>query len=308
MAWASTPSPAACGSRPWPGPGRWGRRGTLAWALRSLVLDEIDYGRFAWACAYAAEGLQQALEAGQPNLACHHRAFLAEIAGIRGPEDEARRLGDEVLAEATGRGLRGTAAFARRAVVQLALATGRPDEALVQLEAMWTLGAVVHRGLARASVPDLVEAAVRAGRPELGAERLPVTCPGRRRRVRRRPAHWPRAPGPCWPDRTRRTRCSRRACGCTPPPTSRCSRPGRPCCTASSCAGTAAASMRADTSTSRPMPSGGSVPPLGPASPGRTAGHRRNGPQNRRRGARHRPAHPPGAAGGPGREPGPDQP
>ena len=57
--------------------------------------------------------------------------------------------------------------------VQLALATGRPDEALVQLEAMWTLGAVVHRGLARASVPDLVEAAVRAGRPELGAERLP---------------------------------------------------------------------------------------------------------------------------------------
>ena len=43
----------------------------------------------------------------------------------------------------------------------------------MQLEAMWTLGAVVHRGLARASVPDLVEAAVRAGRPELGAERLP---------------------------------------------------------------------------------------------------------------------------------------
>jgi DNA-binding CsgD family transcriptional regulator len=64
-------------------------------------------------------------------------------------------------------------AFARRALVQLALATGRPDEALVQLEAMWTLGAVVHRGLARHSVPDLVEAAVRAGRPELGAERLP---------------------------------------------------------------------------------------------------------------------------------------
>ena len=150
-----------------------GAAGTLAWALRSLVLDEIDYGRFAWAGAYAAEGLQLALEAGQPNLACHHRAFLAEIAAIRGPEDEARRLGDEVLAEATGRGLRGTAAFARRALVQLALATGRPDEALVQLEAMWTLGAVVHRGLARHSVPDLVEAAVRAGRPELGAERLP---------------------------------------------------------------------------------------------------------------------------------------
>ena len=150
-----------------------GAAGTLAWALRSLALDEIDYGRFAWAGAYAAEGLQLAIEAGQPNLACQHRAFLAEIAAARGPEDEARRLGDEVLAEATGRGLRGTVALARRALVQLALATGRPDEALVQLEAMWTLGAVVHRGLAQASVPDLVEAAVRAGRPELGAERLP---------------------------------------------------------------------------------------------------------------------------------------
>jgi DNA-binding CsgD family transcriptional regulator len=150
-----------------------GAAGTLAWALRSLTLDEIDYGRFTWAGAYAAEGLQLALEAGQPNLACQHRAFLAEIAAVRGPEDEARRLCDEVLAEATGRGLRGTAAFARRALIQLALATGRPDEALVQLEAMWTLGAVVHHGLARHSVPDLVEAAVRAGRPELGAERLP---------------------------------------------------------------------------------------------------------------------------------------
>jgi DNA-binding CsgD family transcriptional regulator len=150
-----------------------GAAGTLAWALRSLALDELDYGRFAWAGAYAAEGLQLAIEAGQPNLACQHRAFLAEIAAVRGPEDEARRLGDEVLAEATGRGLRGTVALARRALVQLALVTGRPEEALVQLEAMWTLGAVVHRGLARASVPDLVEAAVRAGRPELGAERLP---------------------------------------------------------------------------------------------------------------------------------------
>ena len=129
--------------------------------------------RITWAGAYAAEGLQLAIEAGQPNLACQHRAFLVEIAAVRGPEDEARRLGDEVLAEATGRGLRGTVALARRALVQLALATGRPDEALVQLEAMWTLGAIVHRGIARHSVPDLVEAAVRAGRPELGAERLP---------------------------------------------------------------------------------------------------------------------------------------
>ena len=94
-----------------------GAAGTLAWALRSLALDEIDCGRFAWAGAYAAEGLRSALEAGQPNLACQHRAFLAEIAAVRGPEAEARRLGQGVLAEATRRGLRGTVALARRALL-----------------------------------------------------------------------------------------------------------------------------------------------------------------------------------------------
>jgi len=43
-----------------------GAAGTLTWALRSLALDEIDYGRFAWAGVYASEGLGLALEAGQP--------------------------------------------------------------------------------------------------------------------------------------------------------------------------------------------------------------------------------------------------
>ena len=162
-----------------------GAAGTLAWALRSLALDEIDYGRFAWACAYAAEGLQLAIEAGQPNLACQHRVFLAEIAAVRGPEDEARRLGDEVLAEATARGLRGTVALARRALVQLALATGRPDEALVQLEAMWTLGAVVHQAWPGPACPIWWKRRYEQGGPSSAPNGCPVTCPGHRRRVPR---------------------------------------------------------------------------------------------------------------------------
>src|SRR2546430_353821 len=49
---------------------------------------------------------------------------------------------------------------------------GRAQEAIEHLERLGSIGPGV-RGVAVATVPDLVEAAVRAGRPELGAERLP---------------------------------------------------------------------------------------------------------------------------------------
>ena len=148
-----------------------GAAGILAWALRALAGDEIARSRYAWAEAAAAEGRQLALETGQVNLACQHLVLLAEVAALRGREEEARRLAGEVLAEAAGRGLRGTLVLARRALGGLALAAGRSEEAVQHLEALWD-GAAGQRGVAFASIPDLVEAAVRAGRPELGRQRL----------------------------------------------------------------------------------------------------------------------------------------
>jgi DNA-binding CsgD family transcriptional regulator len=139
-----------------------------------MAQDEITWGRYAWAEACAAEGRSLAVETRQPNLACEHQALLAEITGVRGPAQQARRLAAETLAEATGRGMHGTAALARRALAELALATNRPQEALGRLEAQWTTGAAAHRGVALTAVPDLVEAAVRAGRPQAGARRLPA--------------------------------------------------------------------------------------------------------------------------------------
>ena len=59
----------------------------------------------------------------------------------------------------------------RRVLGQLALARGDAEEAIEHLQALWS-GPTGQRGVAFATIPDLVEAAVRAGRPELGAEHL----------------------------------------------------------------------------------------------------------------------------------------
>jgi DNA-binding CsgD family transcriptional regulator len=144
-----------------------GAAGSLASALRPLALDETARGRYAWAEASAAEGRALAIETGQPNLACQYSALLAELAGIRGREKEAREGADEVLREASQRRLHGTVALMRRALGVLSLAVGRPEEAIVHLEALWALSSSSHRAIALGVIPDLVEAAVRAGRSEL---------------------------------------------------------------------------------------------------------------------------------------------
>lgn len=149
-----------------------GAAATLAGVLRSMAMDEIVRSRYAFAEAHASEGRSLAAETRQPNLACQHQAMLAEIAATRGHEDQARSLAAQTLAEATARGLHGVATQARRALIDLALATGRPGEALSQLEAQWTEGPAAHRKIALAAVPDLAEAAVRAGCPELAEQHL----------------------------------------------------------------------------------------------------------------------------------------
>jgi DNA-binding CsgD family transcriptional regulator len=143
-----------------------GAAGTLAWALEYLVADELGHGQLDTAEAHAEEGYQFAEESGQPNTACRHLGWLAVLAALRGREDEARRLADDALARAYGHRLVGATTWAYRALSLLDLAAGRPADALAHLEAIDRGAGTTHPGIVLTTVPDLVEVAVRADRPD----------------------------------------------------------------------------------------------------------------------------------------------
>jgi tetratricopeptide (TPR) repeat protein len=221
-----------------------GAAGTLAGALRALALDELSRGRYAWAESSAAEGRALALETGQPNLALQHATILAEVAGLRGRERDARQQADEILAEASRRGQYGTMALVRRALGQSMLAYGHPEEAIDHLEALWAFQGPFNRAIAIAVVPDLIEAAVApAGRSSL--ENGLGGCPRSPRQARPRPGRSCCDPGRCSLRLTKRTTCSTRRCGRTRVPNGHSSRREPRSCTASTCAANGGASPRA---------------------------------------------------------------
>lgn len=149
-----------------------GAIGTLAWVQVFLVTDDMTHGRFATAAAYTEEGRRFAEETGQPNLTCWYDGILAMLAALRGRAAEARRIADRVVVEAAGRRLAAATAFAYRALALLDLAAGRAGEALAHLLVLERGGGAQHPGLMLDAVPDMVEAAARAGRPEEVAARL----------------------------------------------------------------------------------------------------------------------------------------
>jgi DNA-binding CsgD family transcriptional regulator len=144
-----------------------GAAGILAWALEGVVTDDILLGRYVSAEAHAEEGRRLALETGQPNCACAHLVSLALVAALRGRQEDTCRLAEEALREAAGRRLVRAAGGARAALGIMALAAGRPAEALDQFETLWrSWPTTSRRGQVLLVVPDLVEAAVRSGQPE----------------------------------------------------------------------------------------------------------------------------------------------
>jgi DNA-binding CsgD family transcriptional regulator/tetratricopeptide (TPR) repeat protein len=141
---------------------------TLATTLSRLAFVEIVEGRFPSARANAAEGLALARQIGAPNIACYHHALLAWIAGLLGRENEAEHHAEETFELARNHERAWQSAIARLALGELALAHGRPEDALAQFETLSTVGPqATHPYLGVRVVPSHVVAAVRAGRLEI---------------------------------------------------------------------------------------------------------------------------------------------
>jgi DNA-binding CsgD family transcriptional regulator len=148
-----------------------GHVGSLPVALELLATAEAWSGRYAAAAADATEGLRILRDTGQAASAPDFHAFLARLAAVQGREDECRLHANEALERAAGLGLGLPAAEATHALALLDLGLGRPAAAFDRLRTLAEAGpGSGHPRLAQFAAPDLVEAAVLAGRADAAEE------------------------------------------------------------------------------------------------------------------------------------------
>jgi DNA-binding CsgD family transcriptional regulator len=143
-----------------------GRIAYVTQALPWLTLGDIWSGHWPSAAAAIEEGLELAGETGQLQIAAHLLAIDALLAAHRGDEERCRARAAESLQHAAARRLGHVACCATWALTLLELGLGRPEDALTHVRALPRTGGVDWDAL------DAIEAAVRAGEPELAAEWL----------------------------------------------------------------------------------------------------------------------------------------
>ncbi|WP_233415102.1 LuxR family transcriptional regulator, partial [Streptomyces sp. N35] len=142
--------------------------GWLPTALDLLARVETALGRTGDAQEHATEGLYLADSYDLDHRAAHLRSRLALLAAVQGREADVREQAEEALAYARPRGVGRAGADAQHALGLLELGLGRAESALAPLRAAARERA--HPALAQHLLPDLVEAAVRAGRPDEARE------------------------------------------------------------------------------------------------------------------------------------------
>ncbi|MBQ1074036.1 AAA family ATPase [Micromonospora sp. C31] len=138
-----------------------GAAGLLASVLPLLARTQLMSGRHDDAEASATEGLRIAADTGQRRHAVYLNTVLAALAAVTG--DEERCV--ELTAEPVTRGVTPGNVHAAGALSLLDLGLGRYESAFARLSGVL---AAPRRGGAMASLPDLVEAAVRVDRPADG--------------------------------------------------------------------------------------------------------------------------------------------
>jgi DNA-binding CsgD family transcriptional regulator/tetratricopeptide (TPR) repeat protein len=139
--------------------------GTLALMLQYHAIVELWLGRLAEADADLVEALDLARETGQPGVESVVQALLATVAALRGDRERAEQLAAESVAFAQPRGLALATSAADYARGLLELGSGSQERAFERLEQVATARAThpVYRVMV---IPDLVEAALRAGERE----------------------------------------------------------------------------------------------------------------------------------------------
>jgi DNA-binding CsgD family transcriptional regulator len=133
----------------------------LTQALPWLILGDIWSGNWPAATAHLSEGLELARATSQHQITAHLLAIEGLLNALRGNEDRCRELTTQALELAAERRLVHVTCCATWALFVLELGLGNPDAALTHARAL-PAGATIDW-----DALDRIEAAVRAGDPEL---------------------------------------------------------------------------------------------------------------------------------------------
>jgi DNA-binding CsgD family transcriptional regulator len=142
---------------------------TLGMRAAQLAMEQ----RYDDAAVKANEAVALARELGAGNLELLPRAALAIVAAVRGEDDEARRQGEVVLERAGANGLPLRTTIAEYALALSELGRARWAEALSRIDELLAHERSALDPLMAAMIPDKIEAAVRAGRPDDARAALP---------------------------------------------------------------------------------------------------------------------------------------
>ncbi|MCP2325263.1 DNA-binding CsgD family transcriptional regulator [Hamadaea flava] len=132
---------------------------------------EFFHGRHRDADISAAEGLDVARDGGQPLWISQLSALRAVLAAVAGASEDCRSLAAEALAAAAPSCEPAGHTWAQWALALLDLGEGRPEAAVPRLLSLQD-DPYAHQVAAYRCVPDLVEAAVRAGSPAVSLDRF----------------------------------------------------------------------------------------------------------------------------------------
>lgn len=142
--------------------------GWLHTSLHLLAEAQLSLGLYEEARTAATEGLAIAEQFGRHHRATYLRGTLATLAALQGDQERCAGLSGAALDHADAHGIELAAAHVHRALGLLDLGLGHAESALTHLEA--ARARVGHPVLAAFLLPDLVEAAIRAGQRDRAAE------------------------------------------------------------------------------------------------------------------------------------------